>query len=71
MRAGELKWGKIEPAATILVMGITEDLEKFRLRRSHLLMNSTAAVATAIRNRAFVAARAADCVRESCRTGMR
>jgi len=21
MRAGELKWGKIEPAATILVMG--------------------------------------------------
>ena len=42
------KKGQIEPAASILVMGVTEDLEKFRLRRSHHLLNSTAAVAIII-----------------------
>jgi len=58
--------GKIGPAATILLMGVTEDLENFRLRRSHLLVNSTAAVATVIRNGSFVAAR--DFLREYYRT---
>ena len=62
--------GKIGPAATILLMGVTEDLEKFRLRRSHLLVNSTAAVATVIRNGSFVAARAADFLREYYRTSI-
>ena len=33
-----------------MLLLLTEDLEKFRLRRSHLLVNSTAAVATVIRN---------------------